>query len=63
MLKKHGLGITPYVENIVPRDQSLVRMGTLRVTLQDQGKIYLSPTLNESPCLTSSVIIVKPVTL
>ena len=34
MLKKHGLGITPYIENISSRDQSLVRMGTSRVTLQ-----------------------------
>ena len=33
MLKKHGLGITPYIENISSRDQSLVRMGTSRVTL------------------------------
>ena len=34
MLKKHDLGITPYIENISSRDQSLVRMGTSRVTLQ-----------------------------
>ena len=33
MLKKHDLGITPYIENISSRDQSLVRMGTSRVTL------------------------------
>ena len=31
MLKKHDLGITPYIENISSRDQSLVRMGTSRV--------------------------------
>ena len=35
MLKKHDLGITPHLENISSRDQSLVRMGTSRVTLQD----------------------------
>ena len=33
MLKKHGLGINPYIENMSSRDQSLVRMGTSRVTL------------------------------
>ena len=33
MLKKHDLGITPYIENISSRDQSLVKMGTSRVTL------------------------------
>ena len=35
MLKKHDLGITPYIENISSRDQSLVKMGTSRVTLSD----------------------------
>ena len=33
MLKKLDLGITHYIENISSRDQSLVRMGTSRVTL------------------------------
>ena len=46
MLKKHDLGITPYIENISSRDQSLVRMGTSRVTLKpwvanDQMKVIL----------------------
>ena len=35
MLKKHELGITPYIENISSRDQSLVIMGTSRVTLHN----------------------------
>ena len=34
MLKKHDLGITPYIENISSRDRSLVRMGTSRVYVQ-----------------------------
>ena len=38
MLKKLDLGITPYIENISSRDQSLVRMGTSRVTLSIAGK-------------------------
>ena len=42
MLKKHDLGITPYIENISSRDQSLVRMGTSRVTLDMQHSLGCS---------------------
>ena len=40
MLKKHNLGITPYIENISSRDQSLVRMGTWRVYMIFHVKIF-----------------------
>ena len=43
MLKKHDLGITPYIENISSRDRSLVRMGTSRVYVQSRLVLFGFP--------------------
>ena len=49
MLKKHDLGITPYIENISSRDQSLVRMGTSRVYMCSVNSNYLlSPVITNN---------------
>ena len=53
MLKKHGLGITPYIEDISSRDQSLVKMGTSRVTLI--YNLRTSQPLSSSPRLDGMI--------
>ena len=63
MLKKHDLGISPYIENIGSRDQSLVKMGTSRVTLQagQESVLLLSLDLGQvTPHVLTKLLALSP---